>query len=562
MIILGHQRDEISKRLTNTSTAKLRRELTAEGNATDLNAGLSTVPSQAALYNLRFNNRLKDDLDGDPLIEVVKRSVGPNNDYIRQLHLLPDFKLLLLKSSQASVFANWYDSKDFRRANLDGTGSIVAKLQDGNPLLHHVLLFPIYVGDNKRSTPFNLSELVTSSQTMQTITDFLKFTIQLVKSDTGREFCPMFHEIVSDKSFANIGAILKAFNNQSLTEYLEVCWAILTAHTKPAKRKAKEQLESLVAVRLCSSHTCKTMNDLVHRHFKDKEMVFTICTMIGPLFNFGELEDALSYAECLLYSLTAPKRGCEFGKIAETSRKLLTTAQSNFAVDDGENLFQEEHDDDDISLPEYDMSLQNYKQHQAIYRTSKCFQRLDEYLENCRYDRSGEENKFFSPAFARAFLKNHLSYLILWGNMMSYQRCKTTPRANNGSIENYFRQKKDIFREDKLETGSFGVVRIGRYIRHYTKIIDVKVKEINFSIPNRRVVGSQHSSKSSQHSSKSSQRSQSSQDLTENGIRETQERYGKRSSRNLKQSKSSKFFDSKETQTRRSSSLPPSISEP
>lgn len=66
----------------------------------------------------------------------------------------------------------------------------------------------------------------------------------------------------------------------------------MTAGRKKEKTKAKDSLEKLVVVRLCTSHTCKTMSDLVHRHFDDKKLKSTVCTMIGPLFNFGDLKDA------------------------------------------------------------------------------------------------------------------------------------------------------------------------------------------------------------------------------------------------------------------------------
>lgn len=360
----------------------------------------------------------------------------------------------------------------------------------------------------------------------------------------------MFHEIITDKSFANIGAILRAFNDQSVTEYLELCWDILTASNKKDRKAANEELEKLVVVRLCSSNTCKTMSDLVHRHFKDKKMAFTVCTMIGPLFNFCVLEDALKYAECFLYSLIAPKRGSELAKTTSTSRKLLQEGQTSST--EGENVFKEE-DEGYAPLSQFDMSLHSYNQHQAIYKNSKCFQHLHEFTKYCKYDTTGDDNKFHSPDFAKSFMKNHLSYLILWGNVMTYQRnkSKSVKRANNGSIENYFLQKKNVFREDSLETGKFGVVRVGRFIRHYSKIIDAKVKEITFDIPDRRLA-SENAERSQCSSSSRSQRSRSSQDLTEIDVTSTKEHYGKRTSRGTKQTKSSKFFGSE----RRSFSQP------
>lgn len=85
--IVGHHRDEMSKRLETSSNSKLRRTLVLEGNVVDLEAGLSSVPSSSSLLNLRQENRCKKDFDADPLVDVVKRSIGPEKNYIRLLHI-------------------------------------------------------------------------------------------------------------------------------------------------------------------------------------------------------------------------------------------------------------------------------------------------------------------------------------------------------------------------------------------------------------------------------------------------------------------------------------------
>lgn len=192
-----------------------------------LAAGLLTVFTASALKNLRYQNRIQKDLHNNQIIDVVMRSEGENSDFVRHLTTRPEFSVLLLKPSQSEIFRNWFHANNFRRASLDATGNILAKITD-KPLLNHVLVFRQSISDDNYTTPFNLAELVTASQTMQTITDFIKNVKQLVQLDCGETFTPMFYEIVTDKSFANIGAILRAFNDLNLTEYLDVCWKILS----------------------------------------------------------------------------------------------------------------------------------------------------------------------------------------------------------------------------------------------------------------------------------------------------------------------------------------------
>lgn len=187
-----------------------------------------------------------------------------------------------------------------------------------------------------------------------------------------------------------------------------------------------------------------------------------------------------------------------------------------------------------------------FEQHKAIYKNSKCYQHVDNFLNTCEYDAAGgEENKFYAPAFAKAFHKNHLSYLLLWGRMVTYLRSPTAPRANNGAIEGYFQQTKKSCREESLKIGAFGMIRCGRYINLCSETVDYKVKLCDFNIPARRLGKSSQTSSSSQSTSsqrlRSSQRSKSSQDMTEADVLYSREKYGKRNARS-QAPKTSKFF--------------------
>lgn len=197
--------------------------------------------------------------------------------------------------------------------------------------------------------------------------------------------------------------------------------------------------------------------------------------------------------------------------------------------DDG----QEDTDDECTQLVQ-----ENVKAHEAIYKTSKCFIEVNKYLRDCKFDDEGAENNFYSPEFAQAFLKNHLSYVLLWGRVMTFKRSKDAPRANNGPIENHFMQKKRDAREDSHKIGAFGKISCGRYVHHLSEITNTTIKSIEYDIPARG-------------RSKNSQKKVSSQSegdqISESGVLRSEEQYKKR---NVKGPKKSVFFSQSDLNNR------------
>lgn len=95
-----------------------------------------------------------------------------------------------------------------------------------------------------------------------------------------------------------------------------------------------------------------------------------------------------------------------------------------------------------------------------------------------------KKNDLMNLGFRNRFLKNHLSYLPLWSGLMTSIRDSTQPRANNVTVEGYFRQLKRQVREDVL-VGDFGHVKVGRYVRMLEPLIAADVKKITLNIPAR-----------------------------------------------------------------------------
>lgn len=131
------------------------------GSLEQIEANHSQVPCDSALQLVRREILQKLNLAKDDSTDVFLRSRGPLKDFIRHLDVV-EFCAYLMKDIQVNTVVKWHHNTSFRLAYIDATGSIVRPLVKGEPILQDV----------------------------------------------------------TDKSFANIGAILRAFNNMTLTEYL------------------------------------------------------------------------------------------------------------------------------------------------------------------------------------------------------------------------------------------------------------------------------------------------------------------------------------------------------
>lgn len=471
---LGTEKLDVLTKLETQSNTKVTDSFIAAGSKVQTDAGLSQVPSLSTMRHLREKVLTKHDLHQDALTDMILRSQGPNKDFIRFFDIV-NFSAILMKDTQLDVLQFWLGNTKFRRACLDATGNIVAPIRIGAPLLHHVLLIPVRVADDKASTPFNLAEMMTSSQSMLTIKHFLENVRKLINDHTPTRI--IFHEVITDKSFANIGAILMAFNNLTTTSYLDKCWEILNLESKKEQNKS---IKYLTIVRLCSSHTCKTMRDLVRKHFKDKKLELTVCGMIGHLFNINDHDMLMEYCENFMFCLLSPFVGPRM--IAAGTANKVILARSLGCAQMVDLIKQEEEDEHDnkiqASNEEYEV-----EEHNAIYKNSKSFQRLQRFISSCEFDATGEPNKFFNKSFASDFHKCHISYILLWANPMTAIRNPTAARANNGIIENSFHMKKREVRENKFTIGSFGKIKVGRFVKFSSDIVDLRVKKILLNIP-------------------------------------------------------------------------------
>lgn len=276
-----------------------------------------------------------------------------------------------------------------------------------------------------------------------------------------------FHEIITDKSFANINAITCAFNTKTLPQYIEECFNILTN-----PHLYKQQNDSLVIISLCSSHTTKIMRDDVREFFAENNN--EICRMIGNMFKIKLFSILNKYIENFIKIFMNPAISNEILKSIEFV-----------------SGFNDLSSDIDIEIETYEGSITSEESqtlHNAMYKNSKFFIKFNEFVNSLKFydnDDKCEKNKYYNPGFIKRFLKNHISYIPLWTTVMTTLMHGHQPRANNGPIENFFMRRKRDVRQAHSEIGQFGHIKCGRYIDFASRVVDIDVKKLAFDIPAR-----------------------------------------------------------------------------
>lgn len=379
-------------------------------------------------------------------------------------------------------------------------------------MLHHIILIQMQVGIDKGHVPFNLAELITTSQKHQVILEFILAFLAFARENPRLAKATLFHEVVTDKSFANIGAISFGFNGMTITEYLNACFTIL------ASENPRQEIGRLVVIRLCSSHTTKTMREDILKHFSDPSQAKIVCELIGVMFNISSFKQLEAYVKGFLIVLLSRHQGEVFERYAQESQEILTSNESSLEIDE---------DGEDVE------GLADEEPKKTIYANSPFFKMFAKFISEVQLDIEGDENQFYCPSLAHIFLKHHLPYLPLWSHIMTAVRDPQQPRANNGPLENYNGKKKREAREAANFIGTFGQIKVGRFVAFTSQKIDELVKKISFNIPARTRINNKKRLRTGDN------------EITEHGVEQSIEQYKKRQSGPQKRQPS--FFPSTST---------------
>lgn len=370
------------------------------------------------------------------------------------------FELIILKKifTEESLRLLIQERKAKRciRVHLDATGGLVAKPDKICPaVMNHVIVLNIKSNEsNDEAILYPVAELITCDQTSLNIEIFLRHLISKISNIT-----TVYHNIadyiVVDWSFAEFNAIIKS-QLMTFKGYLDKLYDI-------SEENDKTKLLSFTLVASCSSHLTKVVVKDVRLCFSSKKTQNVVIEMIMEIMKFIEFSQLAEYLQNLL--VLFKKELCD-NQYIECCKQMLAQFEGNQVEKEEEAKEIEEN---------------NFRE---LYKSSKFFQKYENYYLNISQSKSGPKNPYFNEKFAAIFLKKFVAFLPFFGGpFMNLEHFGT--RANNGTVERYFGMAK---KENRLRNNSvLTPEKVGRYIEYMKESNTIRSTRIEYKIRTQRL---------------------------------------------------------------------------
>ncbi|XP_037960961.1 uncharacterized protein LOC119690046 [Teleopsis dalmanni] len=403
------------------------------------------VKSLSYYRNIKTEAYAKNDLHSDPFIDTYLMFKSSPRDFIQylstklevylwdfsQIHLLQQNESFLLKKMKHTI-------------RIDATGGIIRKLPfDTN----RILLYSLVGHISEKKIVFSIADAVLSNHSITDIAQFLQHLKQYCKSKS--LLWPICRRIVTDVSFAIIGAILKVFNGMdSVLEYLNYSYAFVN---NPKKL-------NFVAIQFCVSHYCKIIcKDIDNAVDKTNSLKVNnlrkfLRESMGIVFNLCTLKDCKEWFEKLCVILCSKNNTPKVKEAVESLSKLKDMTECsdfdfNFNSDELNELPTFEETSDTLA------SISEGSPFRVEF--IKYFKNYTEATIKCN---NIERNELYCPKMANLILNKYMAFLPMWSNIIGIHIDHSNTRVSNGPIESYFKNIKYNVFECKPQ-------KLGRFIR-------------------------------------------------------------------------------------------------
>jgi hypothetical protein len=440
---------------------------------------IQKLPTLKVLQNIRSEALAAKDSSKDDILDLFKEYKNQNNldgKYIQKIDYIP-FSTILFMENNFDILKDALKTNKLIFLHLDATGGIVRKIHEA-PLLHHVLLLATKSNDlNNSHILLNIGEMITEDQSSFNLKYFLELILNKFRIRTRES--RMAFAIVTDKSYANINAIIASQNSMDLPQYLKVCYNICL--------EPDSHGELPVLCMLCSSHLSKNWKRDILKFFGKlpRDKIRFICSLIGNLMTIRCYKDLSDYIKTLIsFFLTSRKNDNYFkilirleGYSKQDNALIISDDEIDGATNVNVDSIAENLDNKSQSI--YSESP-FYKSYKKVYDST-----INEMRKECD---TGDLNEYYNPKYMEDLLKKTIAILPLWAAVLPCLKMKTSDiykRPNNGMVEGYFGENKSSIRDD-ASLGHIGQLKIGRYTRYMKEKIQIDSKKIRIGLPESR----------------------------------------------------------------------------
>ncbi len=362
----------------------------------------------------------QQDKDIDDLEDVIKmQTTDRNTNFISEVLDRKNPGVYIRSKSQHDILHKLHIKREIDGTpivlRMDASGGIARDI-DNHKILYHALAVNTSIDLDKSSTSLPLTEQYNCRNTSKDIAKWL-FDFELGHSEYYEDHPVLADYIVSDFSYANFHAVLKAFNGITLANYLNLAYSWLHEIKFPT------QFYHLVKIKMCYTHLMKTFAEMLRRLYgkpskiKQHKHCRVIMEILGSIIKAEDYEIVLKLWKQLVILMNTEFVN-EDVKIA-----LVKVAKILIPIDWTTEEFEADSSIVDIEeLPENESTL--YKNNLFYIEFERHTHR--DYFQN----NSDTKNVYYNPTFLNKFLKRFVPLIPCWTNILWKSSMKPSVASN------------------------------------------------------------------------------------------------------------------------------------
>lgn len=434
-----------------------------------INAGnLTECQTPAVLRKINSEARKAEDLHRECLIDImVTQQVLADVDvdshtilgYIQHISVLP-LMITMYRETQLRLLVK-LQKKGRVILHIDATGSVCAKLKS-LASDKRILYYAAVVANTKGSPPLPITEMVSNSHDIPSITNWLMRTIHSITAIHGRKI-HVGLAIVVDFSWALIQACLQAWNIISLAEYIKRCYAVVQF------KSTASVIRQLTTLHICAAHMMKTVRDTMSEGVKDKKLLQFFMFTFARLQNAATMKQAeeLYKTMCVVYTSKYVTKN-----VKDNIIKLRNVVEK---VADAKEMLPDKDAVSDENVVLFGNTLRKESPFTKIFDACMPTNEPDGKQKNYPLNTYYLENIFLTFHKRYMHLFPLFSGIMLqperYGSDMTLQPIEATvTRLSNSLVEGWFR----IVKQDTLQKKKF--LPVGQFVRLLNKILTGRIR--------------------------------------------------------------------------------------
>ena len=398
----------------------------------------TNVPKNSTLRQIKYLHTKNENLDPDPLLEVIKfreLQLSKNINYIREISCVP-LRIFFIHQEALNVNKEEMNNGNLLSLYIDCTGSLFNKYKSKSPFYYSICLpslkSPI---SNDKAPPITVADAILTDNSTPSIKTFLGKFLQLLEKHTNRSH--QIKKVECDFSWGIINSITETFNKVDIKTYIQRSFDLIM------NLKDVSSFSHFTVIHLCSSHIIKSISNNLSKITSSKKIKEKFLFCFARIQNSNDLSSAKEFFYHIVIIFLSQYQDQNFKNSLEVIDNEINNPELNL---------KSCSKSDQVDFTNFNFFC-NFDD--GICRGSPFFKyfntvfiKAKSSVQNFNCNKAIVKNDLFCPEIFNFFLDRYLALFSMWSGVHEVHPVKN--RDTNTYVENWFRIiKYNVFNENK-----------------------------------------------------------------------------------------------------------------